>query len=184
MMSDKETDEEINKIKELVNNFKEHERKAFQRDLDLTNLHNRKLRVTARNLLKEERGLMMKTYAQFKDWLQKKILETPTGELRESYTSVQIICGEFESDTTTSKKEGGGVMSKKPCDRLTANKKYRFLKDYYREVPPLKFEAKKGEVAIYEGKSLGFAHLKIIGETPRRIILDGKEAFKYLEEVD
>ena len=54
LMSDKETDVEINKIKELVNNFKEHERKATQRELDLINSHNR--RIYARNLLKEKRG--------------------------------------------------------------------------------------------------------------------------------
>ena len=35
---------------------------------------------------------------RFKQWLSKKIHETPTGELRNHYTDVQLIIGEYEAE--------------------------------------------------------------------------------------
>jgi len=39
------------------------------------------------------------TYIAFKEWFDNKILQTPTGELRELYSSVQLVLGEFEKSS-------------------------------------------------------------------------------------
>jgi len=65
--------------------------------------------------------------------------------------------------------------------KLTFGKKYVLKKDFHAEAPPLSWYAKKGETVTYEGKSLGYAHLR--GSDGRTILMSKKEAFSFLEEV-
>lgn len=66
-------------------------------------------------------------------------------------------------------------------NRLVTGQKYRVKKDFYVEALPLKYFATKGEILLFRGKSLGYAHLW--GKNPGRLVLmTKKEAFEYLEE--
>ena len=65
-------------------------------------------------------------------------------------------------------------------DKFIPEHKYRLKKDFYVGAPPLEYFAKKGEIIIFEGKSL-YAHFKSLDG--RLILMSNKEAFKYLEEV-
>ena len=67
-------------------------------------------------------------------------------------------------------------------NKLVAGQKYRVKNDFYINCEPLKYFAKKGELLLFEGKSL-YAHFR--GYNPNRLVLmTKKEAFEYLEEIE
>jgi dihydrofolate reductase len=63
-------------------------------------------------------------------------------------------------------------------ERFKPGQKYRVVKDYYGEALPLIYKAKKGEILIFEGKSLYAHFINVKGEL---ILMSYKEAFKFLE---
>jgi len=70
----------------------------------------------------------------------------------------------------------------KELKKLSSNKRYRFKKKFYVEALPLIYSAEKGEIAVFDGKSLGYAHMR--GSDGRLILMSKKEAFSFLEEVE
>jgi len=71
------------------------------------------------------------------------------------------------------------------------NHRYRFVKDYIYDPPyPLRrIECKAGDIAVFEGKSLGYGNFYVKDRSDsegRRwvVILKPREAFKLLEELD
>lgn len=70
----------------------------------------------------------------------------------------------------------------KELKKLIFGARYRFKRDFYVGAPPLSWHAKRREIAIFEGKSLGYAHLR--GSGGRLILMSKKEAFSFLEEVE
>ena len=70
----------------------------------------------------------------------------------------------------------------KELKKLIFGARYRFKREFYVGAPPLSWHAKRGEIATYEGKSLGWAHLR--GSDGRLILMSKKEAFSFLEEVE
>lgn len=66
-------------------------------------------------------------------------------------------------------------------ERFQVNKKYRVKKDFTIDTDPIKYEAKKGELLVYLGKSL---YARFEGADRRLILLSTKEAFRWLEEAE
>jgi len=66
-------------------------------------------------------------------------------------------------------------------ERFQEGKKYRVKKDFTIDAGSIKYEAKKGELLIFTGKSL-YAHFE--GADRRLILLSTKEAFCWLEEAE
>lgn len=66
--------------------------------------------------------------------------------------------------------------------------KYRLKKDYYREVWPLKYEAKAGDILVFEYKVIG-GYAQFYKTQPdedgitRPVMMKAAEAFKLFEEV-
>ena len=48
-------------------------------------------------------------------------------------------------------------------DKFIENNKYRFIKGFYHEALPLIYEARKGEIVTYVGRSI-YAHFKKINK--------------------
>jgi hypothetical protein len=69
----------------------------------------------------------------------------------------------------------------KKLKKLVPNRVYRFKKKFYAEAPPLHWYAEKGETAVFEGKSLGYAHMRA---DKRLILMSKKEVFQFLEEIE
>ena len=65
------------------------------------------------------------------------------------------------------------------------NHRYRLTTDYHREVWPLIYDAKKGEILIFQYKTLGFAQFyKTHPDADGRfwpVMMPAQEAFKLLE---
>jgi len=69
------------------------------------------------------------------------------------------------------------------------NRRYRLTKDYHREVWPLKYDAKAGDILIFEYKALGglaqFYKTKPDDDgIYRPVMMKATEAFKLFEEID
>lgn len=71
-------------------------------------------------------------------------------------------------------------------DTIKLNHKYRVKKPYKYDDTVLHYHADQGEILIFTGKSLGYAHFitDIGSKNPRTVIMKGKEAFKHLEEAE
>lgn len=58
---------------------------------------------------------------------------------------------------------------------------YIFVEPYYREVWPLKYQARIGDVVSYQGKSLGYGLFYKTDDSGEQILLEYDDAFRYLE---
>ena len=68
------------------------------------------------------------------------------------------------------------------------NHRYKLIKDYHREVYPLKYDAKAGDVLIFQYKTVG-GFVQFHKTKPdddgicRPVMMKGTEAFKLFEEI-
>ena len=66
-------------------------------------------------------------------------------------------------------------------EKLISGKKYKFLRDWLEEAPPLRWYATKGEVVTFLCN--GISGPRFIGDDGRLILLSHKIAFKILDEI-
>jgi len=68
-------------------------------------------------------------------------------------------------------------------DKVTVGKRYRFKKDWSKNYDPIFYSAKKGDIVVFTGKSLGNGQFKNL-TNGTSIWMSHKEIFKLLEEVN
>ena len=75
-------------------------------------------------------------------------------------------------------------------ENFKPDKRYKFIRDYRYEAPyPLRsIDCKKGDVAVFSGKSLGYGNFYVKDRNDKEdrmwvIILKPKEAFRIFEEL-
>ena len=68
------------------------------------------------------------------------------------------------------------------------NHKYRLTKDYHREVWPLIYDAKVGDILVFGYKAFGYAQFYPTSESEdgryHPVMMKATEAFKLLEEIE
>jgi len=63
-------------------------------------------------------------------------------------------------------------------EKIIVGQKYKFKKDFYRNFAPIVYQARKGEIVMFEGQSLGYANFG--KENGKSLVLNVKEVFEYL----